>query len=200
MEWKLLTKTRSLLLGLLVVAAAWVPAEANPLGIPDVEYDALVALYNSTGGAGWQNNSNWLTAAPGWYGVTVSGGRVTRLSLSSNQLAGQLPAQLGSLSRLTELNLGSNQLTGSIPATLGSLASLQVLRLEGNQLTGSIPPEFGLLSSLQYLRLDSNRFRAIPPEIGYLASLSTAPVFQQADRRPPCYAWQSVRPERPASR
>ena len=172
MEWKLLTKTRSLLLGLLLVAAAWSPAQANPLGIPDVEYNALVALYNSTGGAGWKNSSNWLTATPGWYGVTVTGGRVTRLSLSGNQLSGSIPAQLGSLSRLAELNLGSNQLAGAIPASLGSLSNLQVLRLDGNGLTGSIPPEFGLLANLQYLRLDSNRLTGgIPPEIGGIASL-----------------------------
>ncbi|CAM9690984.1 unnamed protein product [Ectocarpus sp. 4 AP-2014] len=51
--------------------------------------DVLVALYNSTGGAGWSQNTNWNTDAPlsQWHGVVVNDqGRVVTLKLYSNKL------------------------------------------------------------------------------------------------------------------
>ena len=43
---------------------------------------ALVELYNSTNGPGWTNNDNWLTGSiDTWYGITVSGDRVTEINL-----------------------------------------------------------------------------------------------------------------------
>ena len=38
------------------------------------------------------------------------------LSLSRNQLSGQIPSELGGLSNLEELYLNENELSGSIPA------------------------------------------------------------------------------------
>ena len=51
---------------------------------PQGDREALVALYNATGGPNWRNNHNWLSNAPlgQWYGVTTdSSGRVTELDL-----------------------------------------------------------------------------------------------------------------------
>nr|MDA3816651.1 choice-of-anchor D domain-containing protein [Prolixibacteraceae bacterium] len=56
---------------------------------PQLEADslALVALYNATGGANWNNNENWLTGPiDTWYGVTVSKWRVSQLEMSDNNL------------------------------------------------------------------------------------------------------------------
>ena len=55
---------------------------------------------------------------------------------------------MGSLSSLTGLHLGSNQLTGEVPAELGSLSNLVDLYLNINQLTGEIPAELGNLKWL----------------------------------------------------
>ena len=102
----------------------------------------LVELYNSTGGANWTNNANWLSDRPirEWYGVTNDAdGRVTGLFLWSNQLSGEIPAELGSLANLEYLSFWGNQLTGVIPAELGSLTNLERLYLGGNQLTGCVP-------------------------------------------------------------
>ena len=47
--------------------------------IPTVEREALIALYNSTNGANWTNNSDWLGSAGtecDWYGIDCSGGKV----------------------------------------------------------------------------------------------------------------------------
>jgi Leucine-rich repeat (LRR) protein len=83
-------------------------------GIPSSECQALVALYNSTSGAGWTNQSGWLiTNTPcGWYGMTCSTGHVTELHLDSNQLSGSIPPELGNLANLQNLSLNSNQLSG----------------------------------------------------------------------------------------
>ena len=57
---------------------------ANQTEIPKAECDALVALYNSTNGAGWTNHTGWLqTDTPcSWYGVYCGAGHVGWLSFT----------------------------------------------------------------------------------------------------------------------
>lgn len=53
--------------------------------------EALVALYNATGGENWSTYTNWNTGADlsEWHGVKVNGqGRVVVLKLVSNNLQG----------------------------------------------------------------------------------------------------------------
>ena len=126
---------------------------------PPPDRDALVALYDATGGEDWTNSTNWLSDEPidDWYGVdTDSAGAVTRLSLRGNNLSGELPEELGDLGMLGQLELDNNGLTGPIPADLGQLAHLEHLWLYDNALTGSIPPEFGDLDSLRVLLVYNN--------------------------------------------
>jgi Leucine-rich repeat (LRR) protein len=95
--------------------------------IPQIERDALVALYNSTDGANWTDNTGWLGAAGtecDWYGVTCTSGQITTLSLGSNNLSGTIPTELGNLTSLIQLNFFNNSLTGTIPAELGNLTNL----------------------------------------------------------------------------
>ena len=142
----------SLALGALLLLAS-APAAAQTVA---ADREALVALYDATGGANWTNSTNWKTAAPlgEWYGVTTDAAdRVTRLSLGDNGLTGPIPEELGSLSNLEWLSLSRNELTGPIPEELGSLSNLEVLALGGNALTGPIPEELGSLSSLSLLAL-----------------------------------------------
>ena len=150
-----------------------VGGSATPAQSPDRA--ALVALYNATDGDNWTNNTNWLSDEPldDWYGVTTDAeGRVTRLTLSSNNLAGTIPSELGTLSNLEDLLLNVNQLTGAIPLELGSLSSLVWLDLRANQLTGAIPAELGSLSNLELLYLSSNDLTGvIPTELGSLSNL-----------------------------
>ena len=111
----------------------------------------LILLYEATSGPDWINNANWLTAKPmrDWHGVTVgAGGRVTRLWLGNNALAGPIPPELGQLGNLQRLFLTSNALTGPIPPELGSLSSLQQLGLSNNALTGPIPSGAGATRQL----------------------------------------------------
>ena len=95
------------------------------------------------------------------------------LSLSDNQLTGEIPTELGDLANLEELYLWGNQLTGEIPTELGSLANLTGLSLSDNQLTGEIPTELGDLANLEELYLWGNQLTGeIPAELGSLANLT----------------------------
>ena len=138
--------------------------------------DVLTALYESAGGRNWENNRNWLSEGRlgAWNGVEVDdSGRVTGLSLASNDLSGPIPPELGKLSNLTRLDLYGNDLGGSIPPELGDLSNLTLLSLWGNELSGPIPPELGNLSNLRSLALFQNELSSpIPPELGNLSNLT----------------------------
>ena len=160
----------------LVAVLVLIPMSYADAQIPQVERDALIALYNSTDGANWSDNTGWLGAVGTectWEGVTCGGGHVEEVRMWFNQLSGSIPPELGSLSNLVDLSMRGNQLSGSIPPELGNLSSLGELNLSLNQLSGSIPPELGSLSSLEALYLFSNQLSGnIPPELGNLASLA----------------------------
>ena len=130
------------------------------VGCADLSDRAILeVLYKTTDGRNWADSENWLTDEPlsAWFGVqTDSDGRVTRLSLPANELAGPLPPGLGGLDSLVVLSLRENALTGPVPLELGHLARLDSLLLQTNNLTGAIPPEFGRLEQLEVLRLDDN--------------------------------------------
>jgi len=100
--------------------------------IPSSECQALIALYNSTDGDNWTNNTGWnVTNTPcSWEGITCNDeGHVTKIELQRNQLSGSLPAEIGTLTHLQWLYLYNNQLSGSIPAALGNLNRLETLSL-----------------------------------------------------------------------
>jgi Leucine-rich repeat (LRR) protein len=154
--------------------------------IPPQERAALIALYNSTDGDNWTDNSGWKKpplasdgfALPGrentWLGITCDPGNTTvqMINLSENNLNGTLPPELGNLPNLQDLALGLNQLSGNIPPELGNLTKLHFLSFYSNQLNGNIPPELGNLADLQWLTLAGNQLIGnIPPELGNLVNL-----------------------------
>ena len=136
----------------------------------------LVQIHSATDGANWKNNANWLSGdlTREWYGVTIDANRrVHGLFLGDNQLAGEIPTELGSLTELEWAFLSQNQLTGEIPSELGSLVNLRLLSLRDNQLTGGIPAELGNLANLEQLRLNNNQLTGeIPAELGRLTNLT----------------------------
>jgi len=129
------------------------------------DYAALKALYTSTGGENWRNQTGWDFSSESppsadvvnrWHGVTVSEGRVTKIELNKNDLSGMLPSELGLLSNLQKLRLQSNSLSGTLPSELSSLSNLQDLGLYNNSLSGTLPSWFVSLSNLQFLGLSKN--------------------------------------------
>ena len=86
--------------------------------------------------------------------------------LNSNELSGEIPAELGRLANLKWLYLNGNKLSGEIPAELGDLAELQRLYLHSNELSGEIPSWLVNLTGLLELSLWSNQLTGtIPPEV-----------------------------------
>ena len=135
---------------------------------------ALVTLYNATDGDSWDDNTNWLSDLPldRWRGVGMDEGRVSGLDLSDNGLIGEIPLEIGSLSKLAHLDLSDNGLTGEIPTEIGNLTELRYLELSRNRLIGEIPTEIGKLAELRHLDLSYNELTGkIPTEIGKLAEL-----------------------------
>jgi Leucine-rich repeat (LRR) protein len=144
--------------------------------IPNISYAqvsnrdslALVALYDSTDGVNWADNTNWLTGPVStWHGITVENNNVTRIEFSQNNLSGHLPPQIGNLDSLQYLRLYWNiNLVGEIPEEIGNLRKLETLDLNNNRFTGQIPASIGNLVSLQRINIDqSNLTGAIPVEI-----------------------------------
>ena len=144
-------------------------------GIPDAECQVLYALYNSTDGPNWTDNTNWLSAEPvdDWYGIIVEEGHVVEIYITNNGLSGPLPDGFANFVNLENLGFTANNLTGSIPSDFGSLQNLIRINLGGNNLTGSIPPELGNLTALEHLDLSTNYYLSgeIPPELGSLTNL-----------------------------
>ena len=161
--------------------------------VNEADRAALVALYESTDGPNWIDNTNWLTDAPlgEWYGVeTDESGRVVELDLSGrwdretraetrHGLTGPIPPELGNLSNLQRLTLYWNRLSGPIPPELGQLDNLRSLSLSQNRLQGRIPPELGSPGELQHLSLDSNLLTGpVPPELGNLTELRQLQIYR----------------------
>jgi Leucine-rich repeat (LRR) protein len=145
--------------------------------IPTAERNALIDLYNSTGGINWTHNAGWV-GDPGtecsWERVTCddAGTTVTRIDLHYSYLVGPVPASLSALTGLRYLNLNDNYLSGSIPASWGGLSSLTHLIIRDSGLTGSIPTELGSISTLQWLDLSDNELTgSIPASLGNLTLL-----------------------------
>lgn len=107
------------------------------------EREALIALYEATGGDNWTDNTNWCSDKPlsEWYGVGFMDGHVINLDLMENNLTGQLPEELGNLTGLESLFMHDNNLTGNLPASMANLNNLTTINLYGNKLNGAIPDE-----------------------------------------------------------
>ncbi|KAL0302214.1 UNVERIFIED_CONTAM: putative LRR receptor-like serine/threonine-protein kinase [Sesamum angustifolium] len=77
-----------------------------------------------------------------WSKIVCDGEKhVTSVQLQGNGITGNIPEELGNLTRLTMLDLGNNHLTGEIPSSLGNLKSLTFLQLASNSLSGKIPEQ-----------------------------------------------------------
>ena len=166
-------------------ALDWVSSNISPG--EQVQYDdetllqrySLATIYYATNGLQWTTNDYLLpTSFCLWEGVTCgqprSEGATTRtavdddaiaLDLSSFNLAGSLPKEIGLLSSLTSLNLSGNSMTGLIPEEISGLTALTSLTLQDNTLDGEIPVEaLARLANLQVLRLEGNNLEGnVPP-------------------------------------
>lgn len=126
------------------------------------ECQALVALYESTGGNFWNNNTGWnVTETPcSWHGVDCKKGSVTELDLSSNGLKGSISKKFFKLKKLTILDLSDNLLDSSKFPTFYKLKKLETLMLNDNEFCGEISKKFLKLKKLEKLSIDNNHLTA----------------------------------------
>jgi Leucine-rich repeat (LRR) protein len=137
------------------------PKMAQTLGIVPQDFAALKALYKSTNGGNWQNNTNWDTTKNNvstrvpWFGITIGAtnadpslcleDRVVWVLLDMNNLVGTIPPELGNLTELIYLmftcnqavGLINNKLVGELPSEIGQLRKLEALGLSGS--TNGLP-------------------------------------------------------------
>jgi hypothetical protein len=148
-----------------VRAASWLVHE-DPLDKADQLLDrfALAVIYLQTGGADWNNSTDWLSGKSicVWYGVLCGdpghpsdhflAEKVRELDLEENNLVGEVPESIAMLREMRVLWLSNNSLSGEVPdEALGSLPVLLILYMDHNQFTGPIPTSLlnnGILGKL----------------------------------------------------
>ena len=150
---------------------------SNATGITLGDCQALMTLFDATGGLSWTNKAGWAvstTPCSNWAGVTCNPTtrRVTSLTRSGVNMTGSLPSAIGNLTGLTTLILSSNPMAGTIPTSIGKLTNLTVLDLSGNTHTGPIPSQIGSLTKLTTLDLHDNSLsQTLPPSMANLNSV-----------------------------
>jgi len=137
---------------------------------------ALVAIYKSTNGDEWTDNTNWLSdsSVSTWKGISVSiaGDRVTQIDLADNNVTGTIPSEIGDLTDLLFLKMGNNPLGGTLPSQIGSCTNLYAIQIFNTNLEGAIPPEIGNLENLNTIQLYNNQLSdSIPAAIGDLDNI-----------------------------
>lgn len=86
------------------------------------------------------------------------------LDLSSNELSGKIPEELGDVKRVRSLNLSRNSLSGSIPGSFSNLKSIESLDLSFNKLNGTIPSQLTMLQSLVVFNVSYNNLSGAIPQ------------------------------------
>ena len=133
----------------------------GPIPLPVVEIELL-------------DLSNNMFSGPIPRNIGASMPNLIFLSLSSNEIIGDIPASMGDINLIEVIDLSSNNLTGNITASIGNCSLLRVLDLSGNNLYGGIPYSLGQLKLLQSLHLSGNKLSGeLPLSFQNLSSLET---------------------------
>ena len=81
---------------------------------------------------------------------------MSEIDLSHNKLKGNIPSELGNLTRIHSLDLSHNFLTGKIPTTFSKLHQTESLDLSFNKLSGEIPTQLSELTFLSSFNVSYN--------------------------------------------
>ncbi|TYJ98108.1 putative inactive receptor kinase [Cucumis melo var. makuwa] len=142
---------------------------------PTADKAALLDFLNKTP---HESRLQWNASASActWVGVVCDETRsfVFALRLPGVGLVGPIPENtIGRLNRLRVLSLRSNRITGELPADFSNLGFLRSLYLQDNELSGNFPASVTQLTRLTRLDLSSNNFSGpIPFSVNNLTHLS----------------------------
>ncbi|KAK2980044.1 hypothetical protein RJ640_002228 [Escallonia rubra] len=103
---------------------------------------------------------------------------VNIIDFSSNNLTGEIPEEITSLSTLGALNLSHNQLKGWIPQKVGGLHLLETLDLSSNHLSGQIPATMTSMTSLNHLNLSWNNFSGPIPSANQFLTFNDPSIYE----------------------
>jgi Leucine-rich repeat (LRR) protein len=148
---------------------------------------ALVTLFFYTKGENWYASEGWLsdTSECTWFSSGGSPcdeyGNVTSLSLSSNKLVGELPAEIALLTSLHSIDLSGNNLFGALPPTFEDLVRLSSLNLDSNAFDRRFPELLTRLTNLRVLSLSMNQITGLLPSS--ISKLTNVEVFSVAANR-----------------
>ncbi|KAK7373841.1 hypothetical protein VNO80_07261 [Phaseolus coccineus] len=81
---------------------------------------------------------------------------MSAIDLSHNKLKGNIPSEIGNLTRILSLDLSHNFLTGKIPTTFSKLHQTESLDLSFNKLSGEIPTQLSELTFLSSFNVSYN--------------------------------------------
>jgi hypothetical protein len=153
----------------------------------------LAALYFSTEGDEWANNTNWLSYDHHecmWYSSVISDSLFDGSLLDYSEeiwmeklKEGACPCcgesnSADKVGAYKNLHLISNLLHGTVPLELYWLTTLESLTLMTNSLEGTISSNLGMLSHLQALNLVSVGLQgSLPTEVGLLTDLKTLILY-----------------------
>lgn len=163
---------------------------ADPLAFKFIQRYALATFYYALGGESWKYAMNFLTPDDTclWFQtlLTTGGqrnnfgaqcslnGHVRVILLPWNNMAGELPPEIGLLTALEFVAIPSNiDVRGALPSEMKKLTNLEFLMLSQNKLNGPVPEWIGDLTKLTSLVLGDNAFQSsIPMTIRNLDQLS----------------------------
>jgi len=135
----------------------------------------LSLIYFATNGRNWKNKDLWLSNKSFcmWYGIACDNyDMVIGISLSSNNIIGYIPSEIGELRSLQFINLSDNSLSTTIPKNIANLESLKQFFIPNNRVIGSLPSQISFLQKLVDLDVSHNLLSSyIPEEIGMVESL-----------------------------
>src|SRR5260221_7037162 len=115
------------------------------------------------------------------------------LDLSNNQLTGNIPTTISNLFHLHIVNLSHNLLTGPIPSGLGNIVQMYYLDLSNNQLTDTLSASFGNLTGMRYLSIANNQLSGtIPTNIGFYARGQVDSMFLHVENNR--YTFKAIEP------
>ena len=185
---------------LLLPPPAVVGLVSRPPPAVDARRQALMTIFNDTGGPGWgghqgRGNRGWAgsgdpctwagvccktnaTAFHGCRGADTT--EVTGLDLGFNNLSGTLPpdpAVWAALPQLRFLSARSNRLSGSLPTAMRLLTQVEDLNLRRNLFSGTLPSAWGPLQRLQHFSISVVNFisGSIPASFGSMRLLGEGP-------------------------
>ncbi|XP_059436257.1 receptor-like protein EIX2 [Corylus avellana] len=103
---------------------------------------------------------------------------VYSIDLSGNNLSGEIPDNITSISKLVSMNLSMNHLTGRIPEKIENLHMLESLDLSMNELYGPIPDSLSSLTFLSHLNLSFNNLSGKIPTGNQLQTLNDSSIYE----------------------